>query len=47
VATITEFTFEDADGNEPDTFTTQDYAEAVEHARRGHLRVIANEYEWS
>lgn len=45
--TLTLYTFEDADGREYGTFTTQDYAEAKGYAAEQKLRLIANEYEWS
>lgn len=46
-ASITVYSFEDKDGNEFGSFTTQDYEEAKRYAAEGRLKVIANEYEWS
>lgn len=45
--TLTLYSFEDKDGNEPDTFTTMDYQEAKVYAQENSLRVMANEYEWA
>lgn len=42
---ITVYSFEDRDGPSG-SYTTQDYREAKEFARKNNLRVIANEYEW-
>jgi hypothetical protein len=41
---ITLYTFEDSDGNEFGSFTTQNYGEAKDYAGKGKLRVIANEF---
>lgn len=41
------FTFEDADGNEAGSFSTQSATEAKEHARRNGYRVRANTFEWA
>lgn len=46
MATITLYTFEDADGTE-DTFTTYDATVARERGEKYDMKVIANEYEWS
>ena len=43
---ISLYGFEDADGT-PDTFTTQDLAEARERAAKYGLRLIAHTYEWT
>ena len=44
---LTLYSFEDADGNEYGTWTTQNYDEAKKYAARYRLRIIGNEYEWS
>lgn len=44
--TITVYSFEDADG-EVGSFTTLDAVKARDRALQHHLRVIANDYEWS
>lgn len=46
MATITVYTFEDAQGAE-DSYTTQNPREAQERGRKYGLRVIANEYEFA
>lgn len=46
MATISVYTFEDADGNE-DLFNTDDAEAAKAYAMQNNLRVIDNEYEWS
>lgn len=46
MSTITLYTFEDAAGA-PDSYSTQDYAEARDRAKRYSLRLIANDYEWA
>lgn len=46
MAEISVYTFEDADGNEDGTYSTQNSREAEEHARKYELRVIENVYEW-
>jgi hypothetical protein len=46
MAAMTLYSFEDADGNEPGTFTTTNYDEAKEYAARYKYKVIANEYVW-
>ena len=33
--------------DETDTFTTFDYQEAMDRARKYHMALIAHEYEWS
>jgi hypothetical protein len=45
--TVTVYTFEDGDGDEYGSFTTQDYAEAKAYAQDNRLCVIANEFEWA
>ena len=47
MATIDVYTFEDADGNEPFGFSTQDFAEARRFAAENRLRVICNQYEFA
>lgn len=46
MATISVYTFEDADGNEQE-YSTQNSIEAKEYASKYNLRVVDNEYEWS
>lgn len=46
-ATITLYSFEDADGEEAGCYTTQNYEEAKAYARQYGCRVVANEYAWS
>lgn len=46
-ADISVYSFEDRDGNEYGTFTTQDYQEAKAYAAENKLRVMENVYEWS
>ncbi len=38
-------TFQDADGNDFGTWSTQDYDEAKSYAAGNRIRIIANEYE--
>lgn len=44
--TITVYTFHKG-GDEYGSFTTQDYREAQEYARRNRCVIIANEFEWA
>ena len=42
---LTLYTFEDADGDEPTTYTTRDYVDAKAYAREHGYRVIENRFE--
>jgi hypothetical protein len=44
---LTVYAFEDGDGQEFGTFTTQDYPEAKSYAIRNGLRVVARNFEYS
>lgn len=43
---VTLYTFEDSEGGE-DTYSTFRASEAEDYAKKYHMRIIANEYEWS
>lgn len=45
--TVTVYTFEDADGQSADDYSTQDYQEAHAYAQKNQYMLIGNEYEWS
>lgn len=45
--TITVYTFEDANGNEVGSYSTQSSADASDHARQHGYNVKANEYEFA
>lgn len=47
MATISLYTFENAEGSEYGVYSTQDPSEAREYASRYGLRVVENVYEWS
>lgn len=47
MASVTLYSFEDADGNEFGTFTTFDVTVAREYARTNRMRLIAQEYEYT
>ena len=47
MSTITVYTFEDENGNEAGSFSTQDPCEAEAYARRATYNVRANEFEYS
>lgn len=41
------YTFEDAEGSEFGSYSTQKYQEAVEYAMKGKLKVICNVFEFA
>ncbi len=45
--TISVYGFEDADGNEFGSFTTQNYEEAKRYASANSLRIVARHFEFS
>jgi GH35 family endo-1,4-beta-xylanase len=47
VAELHLYSFEDADGNEFGTYTTESAVNAQDYARQNHLRVRAHTYEWT
>lgn len=45
--TMSLYSFEDNQGNEEGTYTTTNFLEAKEYARRNKARIIEHVYEWS
>lgn len=45
--TISMYSFEDKDGEESGCFTTLNFRDAEEYARKYNLRIIENVFEWS
>jgi hypothetical protein len=46
-SSVAVYTFEDANGHEPGSYTTMNYDEACGYAERCGLRVIENVFEWA
>jgi len=46
VSEIFVYTFEMSEGQDAGSWSTQDYQEAQDYARKHGLRVISNTYEW-